>query len=367
MKNGGAEEAATDRLNDLPSLSIRRPVLVLVLNLLIVLAGVAAILAAEIRELPDVDRPIVSVRAEYPGASPETMDAEVISILEGAVARVSGIVNINSSSEENNGRMRVEFRPGVDLNSAASDVREAVSRVMQELPDRVEQVVVVKADDDSQAIVNLAVVSDTLIEEEVTRLIEKDIVPELISIEGVADVQLYGARQRMLRVVVDPLRLTSFGLSVTDVATVLMQAPFDVPAGSFRSEDQELIVRADASVLDAGQVAAIIIRDTIRIGDVANVYFGPEDAQAYTRLDGRSVIGLGVVRQARSNTIEISDEVHAAVERLNQRFRDIRLVITDDQAVFIRSAVSEVLTTLLYTIIIVIATIWLFMGSLRAT
>jgi hydrophobe/amphiphile efflux-1 (HAE1) family protein len=367
MKRADSADSSQDRINDLPSVSIRRPVLVLVLNLLIALAGIAAILAAEIRELPDVDRPIVSVQAEYPGASPETMDAEVISILEGAVARVSGIQNISSSSEENNGRMRIEFRPGVDLNSAASDVREAVSRVMRELPDRLEQVVVVKADDDSQAIVNIAVLSDTLIEEEVTRIVEKDIVPELISIEGVADVQLYGARQRMLRVVVDPLRLTSYGLSVTDVADVLLQAPFDVPAGSFRSEDQELIVRADASVVNAEQVAEIIIRDSIRIGDVANVYFGPEDAQTYTRLDGRSVIGLGVVRQARSNTIEISDGVHVAVDRLNERLRDVRLVVTDDQAVFIRSAVSEVLVTLVFTITIVIATIWLFMGSLRAT
>lgn len=367
MKRADIADAPPDRINDLPSLSIRRPVLVLVLNLLIVLAGVAAMLAAEIRELPDVDRPIISVQADYPGASPETMDAEVISILEGAVARVSGIQNISSSSEENNGRMRIEFRPGVDLNSAASDVREAVSRVMRELPERVEQVVVIKADDDSQAIVNIAVLSDTLIEEEVTRIVEKDIVPELISIEGVADVQLYGARQRMLRVVVDPLRLTSYGLSVTDVADVLLQAPFDVPAGSFRSEDQELIVRADASVVNADQVAAIIVRDSIRIGDVANVYFGPEDAQSYTRLDGRSVIGLGVVRQARSNTIEISDGVHTAIERLNERFRDVRLVVTDDQAVFIRSAVSEVMVTLVFTVAIVIATIWLFMGSLRAT
>jgi hydrophobe/amphiphile efflux-1 (HAE1) family protein len=374
-KNAGEElldDAANDsfdagNVNDLPSLSIRRPVLVLVLNLLIVLAGVAAILSVEIRELPDVDLPIVSVRAEYPGASPETMDAEVISILEGAVARVSGIQNINSASEENEGRMRVEFRPGVDLDSAASDVREAVSRVMRELPDRLEQVVVVKADDDSDPIVDIAVLTDSLIEEELTRIVEKDIVPELISIDGVADVQLFGNRQRMLRVVVDPLRLTSFGLSITDVANVLMQVPFDVPAGSFRSEAQELIVRADASVVTAEQVAAIIIRGSTRIGDVANVYFGPEDARTYTRLDGRSVIGIGVIRQAKSNTIEISDGVRVAVERINARFQDLELVVTSDDAIFIRSAVSEVLFTLVIAISIVIATIWLFMGSIRAT
>ena len=371
LENAGFDDSADDgsgpSMNDLPSLAIRRPVLVLVVNLLILLAGIAALLSVEIRELPDVDRPIVSVRAEYPGASPETMDAEVISIIEGAVARVSGIYNINSASEENQGRMRIEFQPGVDLDSAASDVREAVSRVMRELPDRIEQVVVVKADDDSDSIVNLAVLSDTLMEDEITRVVEKDIVPELISIEGVADVQLFGARQRMLRVVVDPLRLTSYGLSVTDVADVLRRAPFDVPAGSFRSADQELIVRADASVVTAAQAADIIIDGNVRIGDVANVFFGPEDAEAFTRLDGRSVIGLGVVRQAKSNTINISDGVHRAVERLNQRYDDLELVITDDNALFIRSSVEEVLFTLCFTIVIVIASIWLFMGSLRAT
>lgn len=362
-----AAPAGPASTNDLPSLSIRRPVLVLVLNLLIVLAGIAAILAVETRELPDVDRPIVAVLAEYPGASPETMDSEVVSLLEGAVARVSGIQTIESSSEENNGRIRIEFRPGVDLDSAASDVREAVSRVSRRLPDRLEQVVVVKADSDAQAILSIAVVSNHLVEEELTRVVEQDIIPALVSIDGVADVQLNGGRQRMLRVVVDPLRLASYGLSVTDVSDVLRLAAFDVPAGSFRSEAQELIVRADASVVTAEEVADIVIRDPIRIGDIAQVYFGPADANNYTRLDGRSVVGLGVVRQARSNTIRISDSVGRAVDNLNRRFNDVEIFVTDDQAVFIRSSVQEVLFTLSLTISIVIATIWLFIGSFRAT
>ncbi len=354
-------------IGDLPSLSIRRPVMVLVVNLLIALAGLAALMAIEVRELPDVDRPIVSVRAEYPGASPETMDAEVISRIEGAVARVSGIKTIQSSSEETNGRIRIEFLPGTDLNSAAADVREAVSRILRRLPDRVEQVTVVKADDDSRAVVNLAVITDTLMDDDLAHIVETDIIPQLISIDGVADVETSGSRQRLLRVVVDPLRLTSYGLSVTDVAEVLQQASFDVPAGSFRSEEQELLVRADASVVTAEQVKALIIRDTRRIGDVANVYFGPEDAMSFTRLDGRNVIGLGIIRQAQSNTIKISDGVQKAVKALNARFDNLEVVITDDNATFIRSSVKEVLTTLMITIGIVIATIWVFIGSVRAT
>ena len=136
----------------LTELGVRRPILIIVLNLLIMLAGAASILGVDVRELPDVDRPIVSVRAVYDGASPKTMDAEITSILEGAVSRVSGVKNIESSSEENNMRMRVEFQPGVDLNIAASDVREAVNRVQRQLPDDIDQVLVLKADDDARSV-----------------------------------------------------------------------------------------------------------------------------------------------------------------------------------------------------------------------
>lgn len=353
--------------NDLPSLSVRRPVLVLVANLLVVLAGLAALLAVEVRELPDVDRPVVSLRVDYPGASPETMDAEVISLLEGAVARVSGIYNIRSASEENNGRINIEFRPDVDIDTAAADVREAVSRVTRRLPERVEEVVVIKADDDAEAVVSLAVQSDSLPEETLTRIVEQDVIPVLIGIDGVADVQLAGSRQRVLRVSLDPLRLTSYNLSVSDVAVALRQAPFDVPAGSFRSRDQQLIVRADATVVDADEVADIIVRDTIRVGDVANVYFGPEDAKSLSRLNGKPVLGLEVIRQAKSNTMEISAGITEAVDRINERFTELQLVVTDDQALFIRNSVTEVLITLAFSMTIVVATIWLFMGSLRAT
>ena len=153
-------------------------------------------------------------------------------------------------------------------------MREAVSRVERQLPEAVEQLTVIKADADASPVMRLAASSETLSEEALTRIVEKDIIPALISIDGVATVNLFGDRERMLRVVVDPLRLTSYGLSVGDVAAVLRNAPFDLPAGSFRSEDQELIVRADATVVTADQVRSLTIRDTVEIGDVAEVYFG---------------------------------------------------------------------------------------------
>ncbi|MEE4361977.1 MAG: efflux RND transporter permease subunit [Pseudomonadales bacterium] len=367
MSNADARPAVQASHDDLPALGVRRPWLVLVMNLLIAIAGLAAIMAVEVRELPNVDRPIVSVRVNYPGASPETMDAEVTSIVEGAVARVSGVQEINSSSEENNARIRVEFRPGVDLDRAAADVREAVSRVTRQLPADVEQLSVFKADEDAEEIVRVAVVSSRYSEEALTRIVEQDIVPEFISLDGVADVPLFGNRQRVLRVIVDPLRLTSYGLTVTDVANVLRQAPLDVPAGSFSVGDQDLLVRADASVITEAEIAATIISANIRVGDVADVAFAPADAESFVRLDGQRVIGLGVVRQAGSNTIEIAAGVDRAIERLNQRFTDLELIKISDNSTFIKGAVREVLLSLFLAVLVVIATIRVFSGSMRLT
>ena len=351
----------------LPALGIRRPVLVMVLNLLIALAGIAAIRGVEVRELPDVDRPVVGVNARLPGASPETMDAEVTRILEGAVARVSGVQSIRSSSEENNSRIRVEFSPDADLDVAASDVREAVARAQRQLPDEVEEVNVQKSESDAETVVDVAVLSNRLREEELTRIVETDIIPEFTAIDGVADVPLFGDRQRVLHVVVEPARLARFGLSAADVAQVLEQAPFDIPVGSFKSDTQELLIRADASALTEEQIRELVVSGTTRIRDVANVYFGPEDASSLVRLDGQPVIGFGVVRQASANTIRISDAVQRRLAELDRRFDELEFVVTTDNAVFIRAAVREVLITLSLAVGIVVATLFVFTGSIRAT
>ncbi len=362
-----AELPGLGRTGGLPELGVKRPLLTLVLNLLIAIAGIAAVMAIEVRELPDVDRPLVTVRAQLPGASPETMDTEVTRLLEGAVARVTGVKEINSASEENNTRIWVEFRPGTSVDKAASDVREAVSRIERDLPDAIEALSVFKADQQGDEIVRIAVKSESLSEEALTRRIEQDIVPRFISLPGVADVPLFGARERVLRVILDPLRLTSYSLTVTDVANVLRGAPLDVPAGSFRAGEQQLLVRADAAVTKERDIESLVIRDGIRIGDVATVTFSPADATSIVRLDGERVVGIGIVRQAGSNTIEISSGVQSAIEEVNTRFEDLKLVVISDNAVFIRGAVREVLFTLGIAILVVIGTIRLFSGSMRLT
>ena len=354
-------------MTDFPMLAVKRPLLILVLNLLIIIAGLAAFLGTEVRELPNVDRPVVTVSASLPGAAPETMDAEVTSVLENAAARVNGVRQIRSSSEENDTRIRVQFDPGTDLDAAASDIREAVSRVTRELPDRVEQLRVVKADEDAEAIMTIAVTSDAYDVTELTRIVENDIIPELLAAEGVASIEPFGTRERQLRVAIDPIRLARFRLTISDVAAALEQAPFDTPVGSLTSSSQNLIVRAEANAATPELVSEVVIRDEVRIGDVAQAYFAPADATSYVRLDGEPVIGLGVIRQANSNTIAISDATRVAVERLDERFDAIGIRVISDDASFIRVSVQEVLTTLLITVAIVMATIYLFFGHAKPT
>ncbi|MBL4804966.1 MAG: efflux RND transporter permease subunit [Alphaproteobacteria bacterium] len=353
--------------SNITALGVRRPILIAVANFLIILAGFAAVLGVDVRELPNVDRPIVTVRANYIGASPETMDAEVTSIIENAVARVSGVRSIESSSEENNMRMRAEFRAGVDLNIAASDVREAVSRVQRQLPEDVEQVLVIKADDDAQDIIQLSAYSDTLSKQLLAERIEKDVAPELLSIDGVADVRLNGDQPRTLRVLIDPAKLAAYRIPMPEVVETLRNVRFDVPAGSYKSEGQELIVRAYASVVDPEEIERLHVRENIRIEDIAEVFYAPQQAESFSLLNGRMVIGMGIIRQSGANTIEISEEVKKRVETINERARDFTIVTTSDDAEYITGALMEVLFTLGFAISIVLIVIAVFLGQWRAT
>lgn len=348
-------------------LSVRRPYLAAVCSLLVILAGIGALWGVEIRELPDVDRPIVSVRANYPGASPATVDAEVAAVVEGAVARVAGVRSVRTSSEEGNFRLRVEFNPNRDLANASNDVREAVSRVETRLPDGVEDLFVVKSEQDADPIIDIAVWSDTRPIDELTRLVEDSVATEFTAVDGVAEVVLFGPRDRVLRVEVQPDRLAAFEMSIGEVADVLRAAKFDVPVGSFGSGALEVLVRADATVSSPERIEDLILRDSVRLGDVASVFFGLAKPDSVARLDGRMVISLGIVRQAQSNTVSISNQMRDAVERLKLRFPDLGFQITTDDAVFIKGSIAEVIKTLILSLLIVIAVMWVFFGRLTAT
>ncbi|GGE19672.1 multidrug transporter AcrB [Aureimonas endophytica] len=368
MSGHGAGSAKPDGLTAFTSLFIRRPVLTIVLNLLIVVAGLASLRAVEVRELPNVDRPVITVSIDFEGAAPETVDRQITSEVESAVARVSGIASVSSASRFGQSRVTIEFTSATDLNVAASDVRDAVSRLANTLPDEADEPRIVKADADADPIMRLAVLAPGLPIEELTTLVEDRIADQLAAVEGVADIQLSGERERIVYVDIDPDQLATRGLSVADVASALRNVALDVPAGSLASPTQDLIVRADANVTTPEAFEAIALNDRTRLRDIASVRFGPDEAASQQRVNGETGIGLGVVRQAGSSTLEISDRIRAEVDRLNASLPNgVKVSVTSDNAVFINGAIHEVELSLIYAVVIVIAVIFVFLLNLRAT
>lgn len=300
----------------LTALFVRRPVLAFVINTLIVVAGVAAYFGVEIRELPDVDRPVITVRTNYNSAAAETVDREVTGVIEGTISRVSGVKSISSTSSYGESRVTVEFSSDVNLDAAASDMRDALGRIVNDLPEDADASRIIKADANSQPVVRLGLTSDTIPVEDMTVLVEDEISDILAAVPGVADVQAYGDREKIFRIDIDQAKMASLNLTVADVANALSSMAFDRPAGSLTSNNQDLIVRATASVNTPEAFERMIINRRARLGDFAVVTLGPDIGQSQLRVNGKNGIGLGIVRAAQSNTLEISEGVRAAALRI---------------------------------------------------
>lgn len=350
------------------ALFIRRPVMAFVLNTLIAVAGLAAFYGVEIRELPDVDRAVVTVSTAFEGAAAETVDRELTDTIEGAVARVSGVKSISSTSSFGQSRVTIEFNDGVDLNVAASDVRDAVGRVANMIPETADPPRIVKADANSDAVMRLAVTSDTMSVQDMTVIVQDQIEDELAAVPGVADVQVYGDRDKIFRIDVDQNKLASLGFTVADLRAALASVAFDSPAGSITTTNQDLIVRTTADVTTPEEFENIIIGGTTRIRDVATVTLGPDIGQTSLRSDGKTGIGLGIIRQAESNTLDISTGVKVAVAKLQENLpKGMSIKITSDDAVFVNGAVHEVEIALGLSISMVLIVIYIFLLDWRAT
>jgi HAE1 family hydrophobic/amphiphilic exporter-1 len=350
------------------ALFIRRPIMALVLNALIVVAGLAAWYGVDVRELPDVDRPVVTVSTVFESAAAETVDRELTSAIEGAVSRVSGVKSISSSSSFGNSRVTVEFNDGVDLNVAAADMRDAISRITNTLPDEADPPQIVKADANSDAVMRLAVTSDTMAVEDMTVLVEDQIEDVLASVPGVADVQVNGSRSKIFRIDIDQGKVASLGMNVADIRNALTTMAFDTPAGQLNSNDQSIVVRATAPVTTPEEFENIIIKGQTRIRDVATVTMGPDIGTSTLRANGKTGIGLGIIRQAQSNTLDISKGVRAAVAQLQQTLPEgVDIRVTSDDADFVNGAVHEVEIALGVSVFIIILIIYLFLWDIRAT
>jgi HAE1 family hydrophobic/amphiphilic exporter-1 len=361
VHNGGNE-------NGITALFVRRPVLAFVLNVLIAVAGLAAFFGIEIRELPDVDRPVVTITADYTGAAAETIDRELTAILEGAVSRVSGVKSISSSSSYGRSRVTVEFNDGVNLDVAASDMRDAVSRVQNNLPDDADAPRIVKADANADAVLRLAITAPNMNVEDMTVLIEDQVIDTLSAVEGVADVQIYGDREKIFRVDIDQNKLASLGLTVADVRNALASVALDTPSGSLTTLNQDLVVRTTAPVTTPADFENIVVTGRTRLRDVASVTLGGDINQSSLRSDGKIGVGLGIIRQAQSNTLDISTGVRAAAEQIQATLPEgMTIKVTSDDATFVQGAIHEVEIALGLSVSIVLLVIYLFLLDWRAT
>ncbi|ETX13750.1 multidrug transporter AcrB [Roseivivax halodurans JCM 10272] len=347
---------------------VRRPILAFVLSALIVIAGIAGLFGAEIRELPNVDRPVISITTEFAGASPQTVDQEVTGRIEGAAGRVSGVRNISSNSRFGRSRVTLEFDDSVDIDVAATDTRDVIARIANDLPEGADAPEVVKADADAQPVMRIAVTSPGRSPQELTRLVQDRVEDRLISVAGVADLQIYGDREPIFRVDIDQLDLASRGLTLADIRAALTDIAYDAPAGGLTGDRQTINVRTTATVATPAAFEALQIRENVVLGDVAVVTLGPEPDETVLRANGQTGLGIGIVRQATSNTLEISADVRAAVAELDQTLPDdVSIFVTSDDATFIRGSIEEVLTTLGLAVAIVVVVIFLFLRDLRAT
>jgi len=348
---------------------VRRPILALVLNLLVIIAGIAAYQGIEVRELPDVDRPVVTVRATYTGATPESIDSQITAVIESAVSRVQGVTSISSNSSYGSARISIEFSSRTDLHTAAMDVRDAVAGVVNQLPkDMEDEPRVVKADADATPIMRMSVSATKISEGELTNLVNNVIEDKLAAVEGVAAANSYGLRAKTIEVRVNQTALAARGISLADLTTAIGKAAVTAPSGALENATQQLLVRAEAPVATPEDVGNLEINARTKVKDVAFVRWGFQEATAITRLDGKTAIGIDIIRQAQANTIDISNRVHAAIEELRKSLpKEVEISVTSDDAVFIRESVREVIISLLLANVIVILIILAFLRSVRAT
>jgi multidrug efflux pump len=353
-------------------LFIRRPVFAVVVSLLLIVGGLAALMKMPVREYPQVDRPVVSVSTIYRGASNEVIESRVTEVIEGAVAGIEGINQISSQSQDERSSVSIEFDVSRSPEDAASDVRDAVSRVVGRLPDGVDQPVIRKVDDNASAIMWISVTSASLDALELSDFLKRVYVDKLSTVAGVANVYIAGERRFAMRIWVDRPALAARGLTVQDLEGAIKRQNVELPGGRIESAQREFTVKTDTRLATPHDFEQVIVSNKngylVRLGEVARVEVGPEDTRFEFYESGRTAIGLGIVRQSTANTLSVADDVRAELENLKPSLPpETTTEVSYDESRFIRASIDGVLRTLLEGVGLVILVILVFLRDWRST
>jgi HAE1 family hydrophobic/amphiphilic exporter-1/multidrug efflux pump len=350
----------------LSTLSIKRPVFTIVINLLIILFGILGFSYLGVREFPSIDPAVINVRTNYTGANADIIESQITEPLEKAINSIDGIRNITSSSNQGSSNITVEFKLEKNLEEAANDVRDKVSQAVRSLPQDIDAPPVVsKADADSDAIISMTVQSNAKNALELSDYAENVIAERLQTIPGVSSVQIWGQKRYSMRIWMDPIKLNAYGITVADVRNALDKQNVELPSGKLTGANTELMVKTLGNLSTEKEFNDIIIvadaNKTVRLSDIGYAVLASENLETKFTESGNPMVAVAIIPQPGTNYLEIAEQFYAEVDKLKKDLpSDIKLDIALDNTIFIKKSVVEVAETLAISVVLVIIIIFLF-------
>jgi len=353
-------------------ITVRRPVLAAVISMFLVLIGLVSYDKLSIREYPDIDKPVVTVSTVYRGASAEIIERDITQILEDSLSGISNIKEIKSASKDEISQIRIEFNLSRDMESAANDVREKVSRAIPRLPKDSEQPRVAKSDTDARAILWIGFTSEQLDSIALNDYLDRNVIDRLSILPGVASITVGGERKYAIRIWLDPDKMSSRQVTVDDILNAINKENIEKPAGRLDSVDREIGIQVKSKLSDINMFNDIVIKTydnrKIRLGDVAEIIIGAESDRGFLRANNENAIGLGVVRQTKSNVLKVASAIKKELNLIRPTLpSNINMFVGYDQSVFVDESISEVRFALLISMLMVIGVIYYFLASSAAT
>ncbi|AGH97993.1 efflux RND transporter permease subunit [Micavibrio aeruginosavorus] len=357
---------------NLPALCINRPVFATVMSLMLVLIGLISYDRLTVREYPNIDEPIVTVSTTYGGASAEIIESQITQPLEDSLSGIEGIQYITSVSREERSQITVTFQVDRDVDVAANDVRDRVSRARNDLPDDVDEPVIAKVEADAQPIIYLAFSSDRMSSLDVSDYVDRNVKDRLQIIPGVAEANILGERRYSMRLWLDRARLAAYNITVQDVENALRQQNIEIPAGRIESVEREYTVLSETDLRTVQQFENMILRQDsgylVRLRDVARVELGPEDERRITRFNGESAVAIGIVKQSVANPLEVSQALRTLLPELETQLPEgMRVAIAYDSSIFIEESIKAVYHTIGEAVVLVALVVFFFLRTGRAT
>lgn len=357
---------------NISELSIRRPVLATVLTIIILLFGMIGYNTLGVREYPSVDNPIISVTCSYSGANAEVIESQITEPLEQNINGIPGIRSLTSTSQQGQCRITIEFDLSVDLETAANDVRDKVSRAQRYLPRDCDPPTVSKADADAMPILMVAIQSDSRSLLELSEIADLTVKEQLQTIPDVSSVQIWGEKRYSMRIWLDPVKMAAYGITPVDIKNTITNENVELPSGSIEGNSMELTLRTMGQMHTAQEFNNIIIKEKdgniVRISDIGIAELGPADLKSYMKMNGVPMVGVVVVPQPGANHIEIADAVYSRMEQIKKDLPDdVEYTYGFDNTKFIRASINEVKSTVYEAFVLVIIIIFLFLRDWRVT